>query len=281
MTILKKIKKQEKSILDNNNINLQKKQLGSSETTRVISYTTDQLIHADYLAGLIDGDGSISISKNSPLSIEITLHQEDVKTLYKLRSLLGFGLVRARVNSKAYRIRFNKKEDVKKIIHLINGKLKSSQKQVQHAVCCKLLNITPLPYDRKGNLNNSLAENGWFSGFFDAEGYFSIRNKYTLTLSVGQKDPALLVLIRDGFGCGNIYYDKSWNGYNYCITDRSGIKKVLQYFSLFPLLTVKNVDRVTFQRLVLFLDRKYHWKSSPHKAKIDRLIQVFRNRKKI
>lgn len=50
----------------------------------------------------------------------------------------------------------------------------------------------------------------WLAGFFDAESYFSIRNKYTLTLSVGQKDKEILEKIKSSFGVGKIYYDTSW-----------------------------------------------------------------------
>lgn len=251
------------------------KQLGSSETTRVISYFTDQFNFAHYLAGLMDADGCISISKKNYISIEITLHDEDVKTLYKVREILGFGVVRKRVGVKAYRIRWSKRLGVQKIINLINGKLLTPQKRIQLSRALQILNIIPITG------NSFTNQNAWLAGFFDGEGYFSIRNQYTLTLSVSQKEKEILLFIKEKFGCGNIDYDKSWDGYNYCITDLNHLKKFLQYFSTYPLLTVKNADFVTFRRLVLFKERKYHWKWNIHKAKIDRLISVFRKRKKI
>lgn len=252
-----------------------KKQLGSSETTRVISYSTDIYNFAHYLAGLIDADGCISISKKNYVSIEITLHQEDVKTLYKLKEFLGFGLVRKRTAAKAYRIRWNKKENVKKILHLINGKLLTTQKKTIVLRAFQIFDISPIT----GNTLDP--QNAWFAGFFDGEGYLSIRNKYTLTLSVNQKEKNILDLIKNSFGCGNVYYDKSWDGYTYCITDLKSFKKVLQYLTIYPLLTVKKAYLFTFRRLVLFKERRYHWKSSIYKSKIDKYISVYRNRKKI
>ena len=251
------------------------KKLGSSETTRVISYSTDIYNFAHYLAGLIDADGTISISKKNYVSIEITLDMEDVKTLYKLKNLLGFGLVRKRTAAKAYRIRWNKREYVEKILHLINGKVLTTQKKTVILKALQIFNISPIT----GNTLDP--QNAWFAGFFDGEGYFSIRNKYTYTLSVNQKERDILDLIKASFGCGNVYYDKSWDGYIYCITDLKSFKKVLQYFSIYPLLTVRNAYLFTFRRLVLFKERKYHWKSSIYKSNIDKLISVYRNRKKI
>jgi len=264
------------NFIDKNNIlSTQNKQLGSSETTRVISYFSDSLNFGYYLAGLMDADGTIFISNKNSISIEITLHEKDVKTLYKLKSLLGFGIVSKRSNVKAYRIRINKTLAIEKFIHLINGKLLTKQKHRQLIKVCEILHLTPI-------INNSFSkDNAWFAGFFDGEGYFSIRNQYTLTLSLSQKDKNILQLICSNFDCGNIYYDKSWNGYSYCITDLNNLKKVLKYFSFFPLLTVKNCDLRTFHRLVLFKERKYHLKESQYKYKIDTLIKVFKNRKKI
>jgi len=249
-------------------------EVGSSETICVNSYDYDNEQFGHWLAGLIDGDGSLLISKNGLISIEITLHEEDVKTLYKIKSIVGYGVVKKRSNAKAYRIRFHNKAGVEKVIKWINGKLLTDNKKSKLIKICNMINIDPIT-------NNTFStNNAWFSGFFDAEGYISIRNKYTLTLSVSQKKRDLLDTISNSFNYGNIYYDKSWDGYNYSITKRDSVKIIMAYFEKFPLLTVKNIDRVTFNRLILFLDRKYHHLNSPYKNRIDNLIRLFRNRKK-
>jgi len=252
---------------------------GSSETTCVTSYSVGPSYEADkdqfayWLAGLIDGDGTLQVSKDGHPSIEITLHEDDVKTLYKIKSFLGVGQVSKRSNVKAFRIRIHNKKGVATIINLINGKLLTSDKHKQLINICKVLDITPI-------INNTFSsDNAWFSGFFDAEGYITVRNKYTLTLSVSQKNKSILDKFKLEFNCGNIYYDKSWNGFNYCVQDSLYI--FLNYFQRFPLLTLKNVDIVTFNRLLLFLDRKYHHLNSPYKNRIDNLILTFKNRKKI
>ena len=261
--------------------------MGSSETTRDISdlilpkSNTKDTNGSDkdedfnyWLAGLIDGDGTLSVYKSNAQVCEITLGEEDVKTLYKIKQRFH-GSVLKRSKVKAYRWRVSKKLYVTDVINSINGKLLTYSKHVQLVKVCNKLNIEPI-------ITNKISKNNsWFTGFFDAEGYFSIRNNYTLTISVGQKSKEILEEIQKEFGVGNIYYDKSWNGYNYVITDLQGIKTMFTYFEKYPLKTIKHPDFITIRRLVLFIERGYHLKNHPLKDRIDNLIKIFKNRKKI
>ena len=43
----------------------------------------DQFIY--WLAGLIDGDGSLLVNKNKALTCEISVHERDVKALFKIK----------------------------------------------------------------------------------------------------------------------------------------------------------------------------------------------------
>jgi len=246
--------------------------LGSSETICVNSYSEDLDKFNYWLAGLIDGDGSLLIYKNGACSCEITLGEEDIKTLHKIKNKF-YGSITKRSKTKAYRWRIYKKIYLLKVIEAINNKLLTNEKHLQLIKICNKLNIEP-------KINNKFSNNNpWFSGFFDAEGYFSIRNKYTLTISVTQKSKDILENIKNGFGFGNIYYDISWKGYNYVVTDLTNIKLLLKYFEKFPLQTVKHIDYITFKRLVLFIERGYHLKNNPNKSKIDNLIKSFKKRK--
>jgi hypothetical protein len=186
--------------------------LGSSET---ICVTSDNF--NNWLAGLIDGEGSFLINKQGYGSCEITLHEEDIQTLYFIKKFLNYGNITKRSNVKAYRIIINKIENIKDLINRLNGKLNTPEKQLQFIKICQIFNITPtFP-------NNSL-NFAWLSGFIDGEGYFSIRNKDTLTISIGQKNPKILYRIQEIIPGSNIYYDKSWKGFNLCITKREIIE---------------------------------------------------------
>lgn len=113
---------------------------------------------------------------------------------------------------KAYRWRSAKRTVMIKLIGLINGKLLTPSKHSQLIKVSSLINIKPI-INKNLNIDSS-----WFAGFFDAEGYFSIRNTYTLILSVGQKDKGILEKIKSSFGVGEIYYDTSWKGSNYVVS---------------------------------------------------------------
>lgn len=269
--------------------------VGSSETIRDTSYLNEDFYY--WLAGLIDGDGTLYVAKSNSQSCEITLGEEDIKTLHKIKKRFH-GSILKRSKVKAYRWRISKKLYLIEVINSINGKLLTPSKHQQLIKICNRLNIEPC-------INNHLSQNNsWFSGFFDAEGYFrigedarvlsdpSIRNQYILTISISQKSKDILEEIQKVFGVGNIYFDKSWNGYNYVITNLHGIKLILTYFESFPLKTTKHSDFITMKRLVLFIERGYHLANNPrgckatnglaamNKQKIDNLIKIFKNRKK-
>jgi len=122
---------------------------------------------------------------------------------------------------------------------------------------------------------------GWLSGFIDADGCFTIRNNYTLTISINQKTSGILYSIKNKLQCGNVYFDKRGNTFNYAITDLKGIKKILSYLDKFPLKTTKYIESITFRRLVHYIELKYHYKNNPNKIKIDHLIKLFKSRNKI
>ena len=175
---------------------------------------------------------------------------------------------------EAYRWRSAKRSVMIKLIGLINGKLLTPSKHSQLIKVSSFLNIKPV-IDNSFNKDSS-----WFAGFFDAEGYFSIRNTYTLTLSVSQKDKGILEKIKSSFGVGEIYYDTSWKGYNYVVCTRKELDVFMEYFSKYPLKTLKHVDYISFRRLLLFLKRNYHHHNHPNKVRIDNLIRLFKQRNK-
>lgn len=73
------------------------KNKASSETLRVVSCS-----YYYYFAGLIDGDGLLSISKRNLLSLEITLHENDADLLYSIKETFGYGNVQKRPGVSAF-----------------------------------------------------------------------------------------------------------------------------------------------------------------------------------
>lgn len=237
---------------------------GSSETIRT---TFDS-----WLAGLIDGDGSLLVSKEGYTSCEITLHEEDVKTLYKIKAALH-GRVGKRTGARAYRWRMNRREGMVELIKRINGRILTKKRGEQLGRVCKVLGIEK----KEGELK---MEDGWLAGFIDAEGNIGVMNKNTLYLSIGQKEREILEEIREKWGCGRIYYDKAGEKYNFRIFKREDLRKAIGYFEKNKLRTVKNHEMVTFRRLLLFMERGYHRKGSGVEERMERIVKRFRERKR-
>ncbi len=184
----------------------------------------------EYLAGLIDGDGSLLVSKEGYASLEITMDIYDEYALNKLKQKLG-GSVKLRSGARAFRYRLHHKAGMINLISRINGKIRHSKRMVQLKKICELYNIQfkePVPLT---------IQNGWFSGFFDADGTigFSMKNASPqLTVSVSQKDPIDLSPFQNVFG-GFIRLDKHSNTYKWDLYRKEAIFEFCGYLKNYPL----------------------------------------------
>jgi hypothetical protein len=77
-----------------------------------------------YLAGLIEGDGYISITNINRIILGITFNLKDKPLVEKLLKTLGTGSIVKR-KSNSIELRFSSKKTLYKIIHLINGKFRT------------------------------------------------------------------------------------------------------------------------------------------------------------
>lgn len=237
--------------------------VGTSETTRVTSYflsspllplvgnglligkgkeagsviRPNTEIFDQWLAGLIDGDGCLLVSKQGYTSCEITVALADERLLRIIQNKLG-GSIKPRSGVQAIRWRLHNRVGMIELITRINGYIRHSTRLLQLNRVCSVLDIPLLTPD---TLTDS---HGWFSGFFDADGtlgYYS-KGPYDtpqLTLSITNKlynDVAHFMSIFPG----NIYFDKGQNGYyKYSIQSEKDFNIWLNYFSLCPSRSVK------------------------------------------
>ena len=139
----------------------------------MIKYTKQSL--GSYLAGLIEGDGYITITNKDSVILGITFNLKDKPLAEKLLRILGGGfIVKRKTNS--VELRFSHKQTLCQIIELINGKFRTPKidqlyKLVDWMNKKHSMNITKLP------LNDSpILKDSWLSGFIDAGGCFYIRN---------------------------------------------------------------------------------------------------------
>ena len=217
--------------------------VGTSETTRPLSFYKNSLEDCEkflqdkawneWLAGLIDGDGTLLVSKAGYASCEITMSLSDYHALAIIKQKLG-GSIKLRSGVKAIRYRLHNKKGMINLINRINGKIKHTSRLKQLEKVCVLLN-TPLIYPI---YNKDNFDNGWFSGFFDADGTitYSIKNKHPqLTVSVTNKLHIDLIDFIKIFK-GNVYFDKGQNGYyKWSIQSRSDINYFQTYILKYPL----------------------------------------------
>ena len=108
----------------------------------------------------------------------------------------------------------------------------------------------------------------WIVGFTDGEGCFSVslfRNKTTalgwqvfpeFVITQGKKSLSALELVRDRFGCGNIYVNKRHDNhheyiYRYCVRSLLELnEKIIPFFQEHTLRTSKQDDFLLFVEII-------------------------------
>lgn len=131
-----------------------------------------------YLAGLIEGDGSIILrkgdkEKTSP-KIVFTFGINELKMFEKLQKILNTGSIYVE-KSGAGRYSITNADAVINLINLVNGKFRTPKITALHKAIDNLnmwrnTNLLKLPLD-----NSNLDSNAWLAGFIDSDGHFSIK----------------------------------------------------------------------------------------------------------
>jgi ribosome modulation factor len=197
--------------------------VGTSETKCAATFPND---FSEWLAGVIDGDGCLQVSKQGYTSLEITMGIKDLPLLQYIQSILG-GSIKQRSGVKAYRYRLHNMKGMVTLVNCINGYIRHSRRVLQlHRVCLQLGIPIVEPLSLKSN-------SSWFGGFFDADGTitFSIKSLYPqLSIRVTNKLLQDVEWYKRAFG-GNVYFDSSQNGYyQWSMQSRSDVLNVLDYF---------------------------------------------------
>jgi len=92
------------------------------------------------LAGLIDGDGSLLVSKLGYCSCEITMGLEDEHALEIVKNKFG-GSIKLRSGVKAIRYRLHHKKGMIDLINRINGNIRHTSRLKQLELLCFNLKI--------------------------------------------------------------------------------------------------------------------------------------------
>jgi LAGLIDADG DNA endonuclease family protein len=160
----------------------------------------NKLPFAAYLAGLIEGDGTIVVPKflrspkgklNYPI-IQIVFQLKDLPLALIIQKELGFGSIARKKGVNAYILTINNYEGLILTINLINGNMRTSKIHSLYNLIDYYQNRIDI--EKKPLDNSSLLSNSWLSGFIEADGSFQVRTtligkypKFECKLEISQR----------------------------------------------------------------------------------------------
>ena len=242
-----------------------------------------------YLAGLVEADGSIMVSKGkrgdgSKLSnknkgyIVISFHLKDEPTAQYIKQRLGFGSIVKQGNKKAVSLIIQGRHCLLKVVNLINGKLRTNKIEQLHKLIDHLNKCNKKTVADKFKLDfSSLLINHWLAGFLDGDGSistkllkrkFSSRWNVIMSLTVDQKTRDVLDLIYSAFS-GVVSYRESQDTYSYRVARRASILKIIRYLDHYHLLS-KWLEYQIWRKIYLLVQQGAH-KTEEGIKKIKRL----------
>ena len=213
-----------------------------------------------WFIGFAEGDGAIQTYGNGT-RVRFVLTQKESDILYHINKMLNIGTVKhfpqgtSGNKNDFYRLIVDKGSHILLLALLFNGNIALSHRLQQLALWVKVLN------NRFGEDTISLInipvtvtlQDGWLSGFTDAEGCFNVSITSNTRSALGQvikmryildqRDSAILNIIQNLFGFGKVTLrSETKDVYRYTATGFKSMKEIIKYFEEFPLLTKKAVS---------------------------------------
>ena len=221
-------------------------------------YTLEEQKWNQWLAGLIDGDGYLTIKKNNVAVCEITMSIGDEPLLEKIKQVLG-GNIRPRNGYRAVRYRLSHQQGMRELINRINGHIRNNVRVTQFKKVCTHFDIE---WIHTLSLTNT---NAYTAGFFDADGsiYISVLKSssenstlvgingkikrlaesgayHQLGIEISNKYKENLIIFQKAFGFGSIReINNGKKEYYIYKIPLANIKDFQEYIRKFPLHSVK------------------------------------------
>ena len=261
----------------------------------------NKLPFSSYLAGLIEGDGTIVVPKslisskdklNYP-SVQIVFHLKDLALALLIQKELKFGSLSRKKGVNAYILTINSYEGLISIINLINGNMRTPKIN-------SLYNLIDFYKDKikieKKPINKSpLNSNAWLSGFIEADASFQVRTtingkypKYECKLEICQrridhKGFSNLEFLNDIaiFFDSEIKEIRSSNSkpeYRVRTVNLKGNNQIKDYLTKYPLFGTKYLDSIDWMK-VLDLFNKGEHKTMLGKEKIIKIKSNMNNKR--
>lgn len=229
-----------------------------------------------WFIGFAEGDGAIQ-TYDEGKRMRFVLTQKESDILHKIQYKFNIGVVKhfpqgkSGKNNDFYRWMVDDPSHILLLAFLFNGNLAQNHRIKQLALWVNALN------NRFGSetikLNNTpvsiTLQDGWLSGFTDAEGCFNVsiteNSRYTSGLVIkmrymlDQKDSVILNKIYVLFGFGKVRLRSGTsNVYRYTATGFKPLNDVIAYFKLFPLQTKKALSLKNWLTVHNHVSNKLH-----------------------
>jgi len=238
---------------------------------------------ASYLAGLIEGDGTIIVPKterspkgklNYP-SIQIVFDLRDLPLALILQSKINHGSLSKKKGVNAYILTINNFEGLILIANLINGYMRTPKIIALY----KLIDWLNVRFDlnivKKDKDTSNIDSNSWFAGFIDADGHFSVRTttvskypkiecKFELTQRQNdhnnENNYEFLNLIADFLltTVKGFRVDQPKPEYRVRTTSLKGNLILINYMENYPLFSSKYLNYQDWKKVLEYFENKNH-----------------------
>jgi len=133
-------------------------------------------------------------AKRGPPSIEIAFDIKDQFLFEKIKDRLKGGYIVLRKNKKSGRLFVKKKDILLKLIHLINGYMRTPKNEALHRLIDWYnLENTDYNLEKLGLDISSLENNSWLSGFAEGDGNFYLSRKESSKSKIMLSKPINLI----------------------------------------------------------------------------------------
>jgi len=164
------------SLLSNNNLDSLNKFKSSNN-----KYYSNNF--SSYLAGLIEGDGSIIVPKTERSikgklyypSIQIVFNLKDLPLALIIQQKLRHGSLSRKKGVNAYILTINNFKGLILVVNIINGYMRTPKILAFFDLIDWLNNRFNLNIEKESLDKSIIESNSWLAGFIDADGHFSVR----------------------------------------------------------------------------------------------------------
>ncbi len=249
---------------------------------------------AHYIAGLVEGDGTIHVPKtersikgsiNYP-SIQIVFHLKDLPLALLIQKELGHGSLVRRKGQNAYIYTVNNLQGLLLLVNLLNGKMKTNKTYALHRLIDWYNQYKGTSLEKRELNTDSMTSNAWLSGFIEADGHFALIStelgKYPkieckFELSQAQKDhkgkDSFFFLEEIALSFYSLVKSTRNNSkypqYRVRTTNLKGNLAVVNYLTKYPLFGTKSLDYKDWVKVVeLFNQSSFNHKLNMNYVKL-------------